>query len=82
MIVPGIYKHFKGNRYRVLGLAQNSETGETLVIYQRQLHTADEGEIKTWARPLKMFEELVTVEEGKQVPRFEFIHGVHWSMTW
>jgi hypothetical protein len=80
MVVRGVYKHFKGERYKVLGVATHSETGEPLVVYQSQTHLAGE-ELKTWARPLKMFEETVTVD-GKEVPRFEFIHGVHWSLTW
>jgi hypothetical protein len=32
--VAGIYRHYKGQRYRVLGTAQHSETMEPLVVYQ------------------------------------------------
>jgi hypothetical protein len=63
----GTYKHYKGNRYNVLFVAAHSETLEPLVIYQ----STEEPE-KVWARPLEMFEEMVTVD-GVQVPRFEFI---------
>src|SRR5438132_324214 len=31
---PGLYRHYKGNDYRVLGLARHSETLEPLVVYQ------------------------------------------------
>ena len=48
---PGqVYRHFKGNIYRVITLADHSETGETFVIYKR-----DDDEQKAYARPLDMF---------------------------
>ena len=48
---PGqVYRHFKGNIYRVIALADHSETGETLVMYKR-----DDSNEKAYARPLDMF---------------------------
>ncbi|KTT03543.1 DUF1653 domain-containing protein [Pseudomonas rhizoryzae] len=63
----GLYRHYKGQQYRVLGLARHSETEEELVIYQ-----ALYGEYGLWARPLSMFRESVQVD-GEQVPRFALI---------
>ena len=67
MIHPGIYRHFRGRRYEVLGLALHSETLEDMVVY-RALY----GEGELWVRPLAMFEETVEVD-GRRVARFERI---------
>ena len=32
-IKAGIYEHYKGGRYLVLGLARHTETDEVLVVY-------------------------------------------------
>ena len=32
-VKPGVYRHFKGNIYHVLGIAENTETGELTVVY-------------------------------------------------
>lgn len=63
-IVPGLYRHYKGQPYRVLGTAQHSETRELLVVYQ-----ALYGERGLWVRPAAMFAETVEVA-GEPVPRF------------
>jgi hypothetical protein len=69
-IVPGVYKHFKGNRYEVIGLAKHSE-GETDMVVYRPLY----GNRDLWVRPLDMFTEMVEVD-GCSKPRFEFLETV------
>lgn len=63
----GVYQHYKGNKYKVLGVANHSETLEKMVVYQ-----ALYGENEVWVRPISMWNEEVTVGD-KTVKRFEFI---------
>ena len=65
--ITGIYKHFKGNRYRVLGVAKHSETLEEFVVYQ-----ALYGDGGLWVRPKDMFFEEIE-RDGVRMKRFEFI---------
>lgn len=64
----GIYRHYKGQQYRVVGVAQHSETEEQLVVYQTLY-----GAFDLWVRPLSMFLEQVEVE-GLQQSRFTLLH--------
>lgn len=64
---PGLYKHYKGNVYEVIGIAKHSETLEEMVVYKATYQT--EGE-NLWVRPLKMFCETIMVD-GVEVKRFE-----------
>ncbi len=61
-----IWKHYKGKHYKVVVLCKHSETGEALVVYQRQ----EDGNI--YARPIKMFFENVEWE-GEVIPRFKLL---------
>jgi len=65
-IKTGVYRHYKGPLYDVIGLARHSETGEQLVVYRPQY-----GERGLWVRPLTMFMENVDID-GRTVPRFEY----------
>ena len=65
MTVEGVYEHYKGKRYRVIGVARHSETLEELVVYEPLY----ESEQKLWVRPLSMFFEEVVVND-ERVPRF------------
>ncbi|MBN7819520.1 DUF1653 domain-containing protein [Bowmanella yangjiangensis] len=64
---PGLYRHYKGKDYEVIGVARHSEDESLLVVY-RPLY----GERELWVRPLDMFIENVEVE-GCSVPRFKLI---------
>lgn len=63
-IEAGIYRHFKGNVYRVLCCALNSETLEEMVVYR-----SEDAEGKCWVRPASMWNDTV-VRDGKECMRF------------
>ncbi len=65
----GVYEHYKGKRYQVLGVALHSETLEELVVYK-----ALYGEGLIWVRPLDMFLEEIEVD-GVKRSRFQWISG-------
>ena len=69
IVINGVYKHYKGSLYKVLGFAKHSETNEDLVIYM-----ALYGDYGVWARPKHMWHEIVE-KNGKKYKRFELIKG-------
>jgi len=68
-IRAGIYEHFKGGRYKVIGTAKHSETLEELVVYEALYENKTS---MLWVRPKEIFQESVEVA-GKIVPRFKYI---------
>ena len=67
----GIYKHYKGKLYEVIGLVHHSETLEEFVLY-KALYETKFGSQSLWVRPKKMFQEKVIVGDQK-IPRFRFL---------
>ena len=73
----GRYKHFKGHLYRVIAIANNSETyneknpEEAKMVVYENVDTKE-----TWVRPYEMFNSLVDRDkypEVEQKYRFEEI---------
>ncbi len=67
----GVYRHYKGKRYELLGVATHSETLEPMAVY-RALY----GDGGVWVRPLAMWSETVDTPSGK-TPRFALEAELH-----
>lgn len=67
ILVCSHYEHYKGNSYKIIGIARHTETLEELVVYQDL-----DGEGNIWVRPLDHFLETVVIN-GQVQPRFKLI---------
>jgi hypothetical protein len=67
LIVGGVYEHYSGKKYNLIGVAHHSEDLSELVVYQAQY-----GNKLIWVRPLEMFLENVEIE-GVTKPRFKYV---------
>jgi len=67
-IKPGVYEHYKGHMYEVIGAALETETLEPYVIY-KPLH---ESPVNYWVRPHDMFNDTVVID-GKEQQRFSYV---------
>ncbi len=61
---PGLYRHYKGLMYEVVGTVRHSESLEPMTLY-RALY----GDKGLWVRPAAMFNEEVVIN-GMRQPRF------------
>lgn len=66
-IKTGLYQHYKGNYYQVIGLSRHSETLDSLVVYQSLY-----GDYGLWVRPVELFQSLIEYD-NQEVPRFKFV---------
>lgn len=63
--ITGMYRHYKGNEYEVLGIGLHTEIEEKPVVYKGLYEP-----YQIWVRPYDMFFETVIVD-GVEVNRFQ-----------
>jgi hypothetical protein len=68
ILSEGLYRHYKGNLYVVTDVVRHTESKDYLVVYHEKSNPES-----SWARPLDMFKESVSLPTGEVVPRFERI---------
>ena len=68
--IGGTYQHYKGDKYRVLGVARHSEDLTLYVHYEALYDAGEYGQF--WIRPLEMFLEKIEFD-GHKIPRFKLI---------
>ncbi len=66
--VGEVYRHFKGNVYKVIAIAKDCENLADMVVYQN----VEKGDI--WVRELGNFTETIN-RDGKNIKRFMKIQG-------
>ena len=69
IVKDGLYRHYKGNNYRLIDIVKHSDSLEDLVLYQCMY----ENELShLWVRPLKEFFSHIE-ENGQMTERFTYI---------
>lgn len=71
-IAAGIWRHYKGGLYQVLGVAAHSETDQLMVVYV-SLTGIDLPGPRMRVRPLALWEDIAECPDGKHRPRFEYV---------
>lgn len=67
---PGIYRHFKGDDFKVICAARHSEARDQEFVVYQSLKYPD----RIWVRPLKMFlEDVDRPEYNYKGPRFSYL---------
>lgn len=72
MIKTGIYQHYKGPLYEVLGCCYHSEHLEKMVVYRALYDSSEFGDKAWWVRPLEEFTSTVQHKE-QSIPRFQWL---------
>lgn len=73
------FKHFKGNTYEVVAVAEHTENHKNMVVYFN-VNIPD----KIWVRPLKVFKQKLNPEKypgATQEYRFQLVEPVEESPT-
>lgn len=65
-MVGKLFRHYKGNIYRVIGIGKSAVDESTQVMYTR----AGNDDPTIWIRPLQEWHEDVSTKDCSKLPRF------------
>jgi hypothetical protein len=79
-VTPGVYEHYKGPKYLVIGVARHSNTEERGVVYMPLEKHKNELPQLSW-RPIDGAEGFFTpvMIEGKEKERFKLLYATTWT---
>ncbi|MBE5738391.1 MAG: DUF1653 domain-containing protein [Clostridiales bacterium] len=66
--IGALYRHFKGNTYRVIAVAKHTENMEDMIVYSPENDNS-----LVWVRPMSMWNEIVDKDTNKK--RFEKVEN-------
>jgi hypothetical protein len=66
---PGVYRHYKGHLYEVVGVVRHSEELTPYVLYRCLDEQGRKIDDQLWVRPHRMWSEPVE-HQGRVTPRF------------
>lgn len=69
-IQTGLYKHFKGKNYEVMGLSEWDS--ELVVVYKALYKDPEYGKNSLWMRPKEMFDGYKE-QDGEKIKRFQYV---------
>jgi hypothetical protein len=71
-LTPGIYQHYKGPKYELIGTAIHTESREWMAVYKALYPIPKLPEGTLFVRPMSMFTASVEYK-GATVPRFKLL---------
>jgi hypothetical protein len=67
----GEYRHYKGGRYRLLGICTHADTDEEFVLYSNIEQSRELPPGHLFIRAKEVFFSTVQMPDGSSVPRFQ-----------
>lgn len=71
-----LYKHFKGDYYKIVCIARDSDSTEQMVVYEGQYISKEWGLKPIWIRSLVDFKSPKKLDDGTEITRFVKVESI------